>query len=171
MKYFPEAFELTAFCRSLVTKNSCLTGLTAFREPYLISQKKKHNSYPILSLFSKTFPFLYLSIKSDKRFETSRAGNRTNCMLSAGKRRTQVISLLLIGQFRAKRENQSMRNRILSNSRQINNKQIRNLKSSSCASHVSAYIFHDRVVSLAESRDYSQSTERHDQQIVLVEKK
>ena len=34
-----------------------------------------------------------------------------------------------------------------------------------------ARIFHDRVVSLAESRDYSQSTERHDQQIVLVEKK
>ena len=173
-----ESFWAHGFLLEFSYEKFLLDWFDCFQRTVFDFPEKKHHSYPVLSLFPKTFPFLYLSIKSDKRFETSRAGNRTNCMLSAGKRRTQVISLLLIGQFRAKRENQSMRNRILfvkdwqlSNSRQINNKQIRNLKSSSCASHVSAYMFHDRVVSLAESRDYAQSTERHDQQIVLVEKK
>ena len=124
-----------------------LNWFDCFQRTAFVFPEKKHHSNPILSLFPKTFPFLYLSIKSDKRFETSQSKLGTNHLLSTGKRRTHVTCLLLIGQFRAKRQNQSMRNRILfvkdwqlSNSRQINNKQITNLKSSNYASHVSAYL-------------------------------
>ena len=138
---FPRSFCGNAFCQNLFTRNSCLTGLTTFREPHLNSQKESLVPTQSFRYFQscevETFPFLHMSIKSDKHFWTGQSEPGTNYMQGTGKWRAQVISLLLISQFRARRENQSMRNRILfakdwqlSNNKQINNKQITNLVSS-----------------------------------------